>query len=570
MSLGIADGLSADVLVIGGGAAGLRAAIECSECGARTILVLKGNLGVSGTTAYASSNFMSFSAALRSVEAADSVRTHAEDIVALSGGLANRRLAEAVAREAPDRLRDLVAMGARFKKLDVATFDQVHTDGSSYPRGCHRGASTCQELLRVLGRYVVARDISVFEGIMVTRLLIRNNRITGVVGVDTSEGRMVQFGAKAVILATGGPGAVYRYNAYPRGMTGDGLVMALEAGARLRDLEFVEMGPTLLLPIKFAVGNGIWELPLSLTNAEGKRFLRGYLPSKTRRRDILRRKSQAWAFSVDSPGRFVDLAVYSEVLAGKGTEHGTVLLDLTGNSLIELNDALPETVDVLRANGFNVAAEPMGVTIAASHFLGGVRIDSHGQTSIPGLFACGECAGGVFGAAKAAGDALPAGQVFAVRAGRSAARFASEHKPLRSQKANVEAERERISRIMTRDGPESLSQVRIDLSRLVWENAGPVRTGKGLKRASVKLADFRDRARRVRVSSVEELVSALELANMLVVSEAILLSALRRAESRGFHYRKDCPKPNDRSYKRYIRIRRIGQRLSLAFRPAGG
>ena len=283
--------LKTDVLIIGGGGAGSRAAIEADSLGAETIILCKGRYGASGCTPNSASEWMAYGVALGLADPRDSCEAHFQDIVKMGGYVCDHNLAKIIAYEAPERFRELVEWGVEFLKEPDGRFRQVMSDGATYPRACGTGADTGKQIMDALKRQVEERSIHVVENTMAVDLVTYQGRVAGAVGVNLETLELTAFIAKSTVIATGGHGGLYKYNVFPSGMTGDGYAMALRAGAKLVNMEFMQIGPCVVTPFKFDVGGILWRLGPRLLNGCGEEYLKRYLPSGLSVEEVYRLKS---------------------------------------------------------------------------------------------------------------------------------------------------------------------------------------------------------------------------------------------------------------------------------------
>ncbi len=543
------DVYQCDVLVVGGGGAGARAAIEARRHGADVLVVVKGLFGRSGCTVMAEGGY---NAAFSFVDPSDSREHHFEDTIIGGRWLNNQKLVEILVEHAPERLIELERFGAVFDRVEPEKYDQRYFGGQRFRRTVHRGDRTGHEMMSALKEEVYRLGIDVLEEVAITRLLLADGAVAGATGLDLIHGRFLLFRAKAVVLATGGAGRVYAITTNPFQKTGDGYALAYNAGAELIDMEMVQFHPTGMVYPPSASGLLVTEAVRGeggkLYNALGERFMLRYDQERAElsTRDV------------------VTKAIYREIAEGRGTEHGGVYLDVTHvpDEVIEqkLGTMLSQYLDV----GVDIRREPMQVSPSAHHFMGGVRIDPECRSSVPNLFACGECAGGVHGANRLGGNSLAETQVFGAIAGRSAALTASKRSHARIDTAALEEEHRRIYRFESGKG-ELPYTLRAELQRVMWEKVGIIRSRQSLEEALRKISELRQRVEQVGVESGLrynlQLLTAVELENMLLVAEMIARSALLRTESRGAHYRSDYPEEDPRWVKNIVVSRADGGML---------
>jgi succinate dehydrogenase / fumarate reductase, flavoprotein subunit len=575
-----------DVVVVGAGGAGLRAAVEASARGARTAIICKSLLGKAHTVMAEGG----VAAALGNVYPEDNWRVHFRDTMRGGKMLNNWRMAQLHAQEAPDRVLELEEWGALFDRTPDGRILQRDFGGHRYARLAHVGDRTGLEMIRTLQHRVVGGgSIEVFMECTVNRLLTgEDGRITGAFAYWRETGRFVVFRAKAVILATGGIGKAWTVTSNSWEYTGDGHALALWAGADLIDMEFVQFHPTgMVWPPSvrgILVTEGVRGDGGVLRNAEGRRFMFDYIPDMFRSETAeTEEEADRWYNDRKGNRRTPDLlprdevarAINTEVKEGRGSPHGGVFLDVASRrSADDIKRRLPgmyhqfkELADV------DITREPMEVGPTCHYVMGGVRVDPDTQAaSVPGLFAAGEVAGGMHGANRLGGNSLSDLLVFGRRAGRYAAEHAlglSELPALdESQIAETAAaalaafERERG------ENPYALHQ---DLQATMQELVGIIRTEGELKSALEKLGQLQDRAANVRVEGNRQYNPgwhlALDLDAMLAVSECVATAALERKESRGGHTRDDYPKADPELGKLNMALSRRDGKLDLRREP---
>jgi succinate dehydrogenase/fumarate reductase flavoprotein subunit len=546
------ESLNTDVLIVGAGGAGLRAAIAAHDAGARTLVLTKGRLGRAGVTPMATSDFMAYSAAIGHADPTDSAEAHARDIVTMGAYVSDPRLARIIAEEAPLRLADLLSWGARFKETEPGRLYQFLTDGSSLPRACGKGPDTSWEIERVLVEQVRARDIAVRPFSLVGRLVADGGRAVGAVGVDQKSGEPFAVRAGAIILATGGAGAAYRQHVFPGDATGDGYALAYAAGATLVNMEFIQIIPSIIYPFKFSASGVFWRSSPRLLNCYKEEFLDRYIPPGVDADHAIYIKGVTAPFSIRNDSRYIDIGIFGEVMAGRGTPHGGVYLDLSHHPRAFVEERATEPLRWLLRHGIDIREQPVEVTDAVQHFNGGVRIGVWGQTAVPGLYAAGEAAGGQHGADRPGGNALADCQVFGARAGRAAAEFARGSTVPSWPQDRVDGEINRLA-MRRRDGTAPWT-LRHWLQELMWRRASVVRNGDGLADALAQLTAQRQGLSDQRIASPSDLCRALENESLFLVSEMVLRAALTRTESRGPHYRADFPHRDDERWLRCLVI----------------
>jgi succinate dehydrogenase / fumarate reductase flavoprotein subunit len=569
-----------DVLVIGAGGAGLRAAIEAAHSGASVGLICKSLLGKAHTVMAEGG----VAAALGNVDDRDNWKVHFADTMRGGQYLNDWRMAELHAKEAPDRVRELEAWGAVFDRTEDGRILQRNFGGHKYPRLAHTGDRTGLEMIRTLQDYATYQPIDVHMECTVVSLLKDGNRVSGALGYDRERGRFKLFAAKAIVLATGGIGRAYNVTSNSWEYTGDGHSLAFNAGAALQDMEFVQFHPTgMVWPPSvrgILVTEGVRGEGGILVNKEGHRFMFDDIPENYRS-STADNEEEGWRYTQgDKSARrppelltrdHVARCIVREVKEGRGSPHGGVYLDISwiksklSNSGEHIRKKLPSMYHQFKQLAdIDITAEPMEVGPTVHYVMGGVRVDGDTQMStVPGLFAAGEVAAGLHGANRLGGNSLSDLLVFGQRAGKYAAEFAG-----RQSSPRVDAgEAERMTRAALepfgRDATsaENPYQVQHDLQTMMQELVGIVRRGEEMQRALDALRVLKERARKVAVTGNREYNpgwhTALDLPNLLTVSEAITMSALERKESRGGHFRDDFPE-KDPAYARFNTVVRRG------------
>jgi succinate dehydrogenase / fumarate reductase flavoprotein subunit len=579
-----------DVLVIGAGGAGLRAAIEASAAGVSVGLVCKSLLGKAHTVMAEGG----IAAALANVDARDNWQVHFADTMRGGQYVNNWRMAQLHAQEAPARVRELEAWGAVFDRTKDGRILQRNFGGHKYPRLAHVGDRTGLEMIRTLQDHGIHQGMEVYMECTVIRLLKDGDRIAGAFGYYRERGRFVLFKAKAVVLATGGVGKAYKITSNSWEYTGDGHALAYHAGAELIDMEFIQFHPTgMIWPPSvrgILVTEGVRGEGGVLRNKEGKRFLFQDIPEnyKTSTADN-EEEGFLYVLGDKYEGRdarrlpelltrdHVARCIRREVRAGRGSPHGGVFLELQTfcgwyakrksglNEAEHIKKKLPSMYHQFKELGnIDITTQAMEVGPTTHYIMGGVRVDSDTQMSrVPGLFACGECAAGINGANRLGGNSLSDLLVFGKRAGEYAAKYARENSAAQVPADQAEAaERWALAFMDASQGEENPFKVQQDLQELMQDNVGIVRTEQEMRQALEGLAKLWDRAKRVRVPGNREYNpgwhTALDLYNLLTVSEAITLAALERQESRGGQFREDFPNKDDARFQPVNTVTRMG------------
>jgi succinate dehydrogenase / fumarate reductase flavoprotein subunit len=568
-----------DVLVIGAGGAGLRAAIGASAAGVKVGLVCKSLLGKAHTVMAEGG----VAAALANVDDRDNWRVHFADTMRGGQYVNNWRMAELHAKEAPDRVRELEAWGALFDRTPDGRILQRNFGGHKYPRLAHVGDRTGLEMIRTLQDYATHQKIDVHMECTVLQLFTDGAVIAGALAYDRERGRFRLFRAKAVVLATGGIGRAYSITSNSWEYTGDGHALAYHAGAALQDMEFVQFHPTgMIWPPSvrgILVTEGVRGEGGVLLNRQGKRFMFDDIPENYRAQTA-DNEEEGWRYTQgDKNARrppelltrdHVARCILREVREGRGSPHGGVFLDISWIKR-KLPDARKHIIKKLpsmyhqfkQLADIDITTTPMEVGPTVHYIMGGIRVDGDTQSStVSGLFAAGECAAGLHGANRLGGNSLSDLLVFGKRAGEFAAAFARAHRFAEIDFADVDDAVRRalepFDRGVSADGggPYQLQQ---ELQTIMQNQVGIVRTESEMKQALKGIDRLKERARRVGVGGNREYNpgwhTGLDLANLLTVSEAITRAAIERKESRGGHFREDYPSqdPGGASFNVVIR-----------------
>ncbi len=551
-----------DVIVIGAGGAGLRAAIEASAQGARTALICKSLLGKAHTVMAEGG----IAAALGNVWPQDNWQVHFRDTMRGGKMLNNWRMAQLHAQEAPDRVNELEEWGALFDRTQDGRILQRDFGGHRYARLAHVGDRTGLELIRTLQQHAVHNGIDVFMECTVSRLLKDGDRVSGAVAYWRESGNLLVFNAKSTVLATGGTGKAFAVTSNSWEYTGDGHALAYWAGAELIDMECVQFHPTgMVWPPSvrgILVTEGVRGDGGTLRNSDGERFMFNYIPEffAAETADTIE-EADGWYEDKENNRRTPDLlprdevarAINSEVKAGRGSPHGGVFLDIaTRRSTEYIRRRLPSMYHQFKQLAdVDITAQPMEVGPTMHYIMGGIRVDADtAATTVPGLYAAGECAGGMHGANRLGGNSLSDLVVFGRRAGLGAAEDAA------AQSAGPEADEAQVEEIVAemrapfeRDGAEGPYDIQRDLQETMHNLVGIIRTESELVEARERIDGYKGRAANVGVYGHQQYNPgwhlAIDLQALLTVSEATARAANVRQESRGGHTRDDYPGPND-------------------------
>ena len=537
-----------DVLIIGAGGAGLRAAIEALAQGASVGVVCKSLLGKAHTVMAEGG----VAAAMGNVNHADDWRTHFRDTMRGGKFLNNWRMAQLHAQESPDRVRELEQWGALFDRTETGDILQRAFGGHTFKRLCHVGDRTGLEMIRTLQDRGVQQGIDVYMECTITRLLKDGDRIAGAFGYWREQGRFVIFKAKSVVIATGGIGKAWKVTSNSWECTGDGMSLAYEAGAELLDMEFVQFHPTGMVWPPGVQGLLVTEAVRGeggiLRNKNGERFMEKYDPKRMElsTRDVVAR------------------SIYTEVKEGRGSPHGGAFLDISQKPAEYVKRKLPSMYHQFKELAdVDITKDPMEVGPTCHYMMGGIRVEAEtGHTSVPGLFAAGEAAAGLHGANRLGGNSLSDLLVFGRRAGLAAAAHARACASPNVDSAQIaEAERQLLAPFERTSG-ENPYTIHGELQDMLQSLVGIFRTAEDLQRALGELEKFRARAALMRVEGSRMFNPgwhlSRDLQHMLVVAEAVTRSALARQESRGAHSRIDFPKTDDAwGKKNHVIVRQV-------------
>ena len=532
--------ISTDVLIIGSGGAGSRAAIEVDDAGLKAIIVSKGLSFRSGCTGMAEGGY---NAVFKTVDKDDSIEAHIHDTLKGGSFLNDEKLVEILVNESPKRLIDLENYGALFDRQESGEIDQRPFGGQTYRRTCYQGDRTGAELLNALKEEIIRRDIECIEEVMITSLVTDDDQVIGATGLDLKDSTLIYFKAKSVILASGGAGQLYPVTSNTFQKNGDGYAISYRAGAKLVDMEQIQFHPTGMVAPESKKGVLVTEAVRAeggkLINSEGERFMSKYAPEKMElaTRDVVAR------------------SIYQEIIEGRGTKNGGVYLDISHLDDDYIDEKLETMVLQFENVGVDIKHGPIEVAPTAHHFMGGLKINPDASSSLKNLFGAGEVCGGVHGANRLGGNALADTQVFGKIAGVSASK-AAKATELKTNDEQVKEEASRIESLIKK-GLIKPQEFKENIKNLMWEKVAIVREEKTLNEALKELQKMQENLDKLDVGYKKqyntELMTALEVINMVEICILTVKSAILRRESRGAHFRSDFPETID-MWKRSIVI----------------
>ena len=569
-----------DVIVIGAGGAGLRAAVEASAQGCRTALVCKSLLGKAHTVMAEGG----IAAAMGNVYPEDNWKVHFRDTMRGGKLLNNWRMAQIHAQEAPDRVLELEEWGALFDRTKDGLILQRDFGGHRYARLAHVGDRTGLEMIRTLQQHAVHRGIDVYMECNLQRLLLDTGRISGAFGYWRESGKFILFKCKAAVLATGGGGKAWKVTSNSWEYTGDGVTMALDVGADLMDMEFIQFHPTgMVWPPSvrgILVTEGVRGDGGTLKNNKNERFMFNYIPEFFKAETAeTEKEADAWYEDKRNNRRTPDLlprdevarAINSEVKAGRGTPHGGVFLDIASRRPVDyIQRRLPSMYHQFKELAdVDITKDPMEVGPTCHYAMGGVRVDADSTaTTVPGLFAAGEVAAGLHGANRLGGNSLSDLLVFGRRAGLYAAQYVRKQPgSIKIDNQQVDAYAKELLAPFDSKGRENPYSVHSDLQDCMQDLVGIIRTETELQKALTVILQLKERSRNLRVEGNRHYNPgwhlALDLHSLLTFAEAATVAAIERKESRGGHTRDDYPNTDAKFAKVNIVLRRRNGALSI-------
>jgi fumarate reductase (CoM/CoB) subunit A len=530
--------IDTDVLVVGAGGAGSRAAIETANRNVHVTLLSKELLGKAHTCMAEGG----YNAALANVDAADNWQVHLKDTIVGGAWINNQKLSEILVKEAGDRIFDLEEYGAVWDRTPEGKIMQRPFGKQTYRRTCYAADRTGHEMMQTLVEEVRRRNLDVLDEIFVTDYLMAGGKIAGAFAIDQKRGDFLVFRAKSVILASGGAGRLFKITTNAAQDTGDGYASAYRAGAKLVDMEMVQFHPTGMVYPDSHKGQLVTEAVRGeggfLLNINKERFMQRYEPQRMELagRDVVAR------------------SIATEILEGRGTPQGGVYLNVSHLPAKIIEERLPSMLRQFLDVGVDIRKEPMQIAPTAHHFMGGVQINENAETGIQGMYAAGEVTGGIHGGNRLGGNALADTQVFGKRAGENAAEYAKKNPMLPIDKRQITRGIKNAEKFLKKREGIRPVEIKSKLTALMWNKVGIFRTGKEIQEAITEIE--RMKAQDLPQLSVtdgkkrfnKEWIETLEIENLVAVAEMVAKAALMRTESRGAHYRRDFPKLDNQNW----------------------
>lgn len=561
------DKILTDVLVIGGGGAGARAALEAAEAGRNVILVDKGVFGKSGSTSYGVAEVAGFNVADGVVDPDDNPEEHYRDILTAALGTCDPKLSQIVAEEASAALRDLEKLGVVFEKDDAGKYLEVKGCFASRPR-MHIIKGHGIPIIRALSKHLRRTETKILNQTRVIDLLVHDGICLGALCLDSRGDRFV-IQAKSTILTAGGAGQIFRYTLNPPGITGDGYALGWRAGAKLINMEFMQAGIGMVYPFTSMLSAWLWEGRPQVYNEKKEAILIHYTPPGIEAEDCIYEKRKHMPFTSRDISRFVDIAIQKE-MTGREKENGIVYLDFTSIALrlrgfpidSDFRKMWKITKDWMLERGLDLTVTPFRIACFGHAINGGLLIDENGETSIKNLFAAGEVAGGPHGADRLGGNMLVTCQIYGQRAGKRAAQRAKEIKGQRINRLisklakNLAPE---FNSRQTAEQPQRLQQIKDSIKDLLWRNYLVTKTERSLDKCIEGVNALQKKFPPERNSRN----TALDIRNMLDTAQVMILAAKERRESRGSHYRADFPEPRP-EWQQSIQLWKEGDTIKMA------
>lgn len=538
--------IKTDILVIGAGGAGLRAAIEAKKSGLDVFLLGKEVLGCAHTG-------MAMGGMNAAMVAPATPEFHAQ--ITIEGGyfINNYKMVKVFGEEMPARVHDLESYGVIFDRLDSGQFYTWAGPKQKFPLNVCVGDYTGREMMQGMVDEARKLKIKYTDEFFVSKLLVVKGQVVGAIGINIRNAQTVVFQTKSVILASGGAGRMYKVTTNAMSNTGDGYAIALDAGAELIDMEMVQFHPTGMANTPSSLGVLVTEKTRAhggiLRNIKGERFMSKYYPVEM---ELAKRDE-------------VSRSIFQEVAAGLGTKNGAVYLHVDHWSKDKILEIIPDVYEQYKNTGVDISKEPMEIYPSMHHMMGGVKVDEWCQSSVPGLFAAGEVTRNVHGANRLGGNSIAEGQVFGRRAGIAAAKYSKKTKYIPLPKEQIEKEQTRIFSFINRKTGIIPHEVEDKLKQVMWDKVGIFRDEKRLLQAKKAIAELKIEAKKMKTRTTlkernRDLQDCLEIENMLVTAETVVVAAILRKESRGAHSRLDYPETK-KEWEKNISVKNTGEKL---------
>lgn len=546
--------IETDVLIVGGGGAAARAAIEAHQAGARTTLAVKGDFGLtairgSGATGIGGGNIFWFRLAGKS-EAENEIVF--ERMVQAGLGMADRKLIRRLITDLPQTATMLDKWGVMLRS----------TSGTFGTAESVRFVAPMPGLGTIIRGY---SEISILERMMISDLLIQDGSCVGAIGVSEEDGEPVLIKASSTILATGGNAQLFTLNFHPSCVTGDGYAMGYDAGAELMNMEFEQIFTATAYPTVNDLPLELWECYPKILNVNGDEFIQNYLPQGVTLKECMDQKAKHGPYSTRDASKYLEISMTKEAKAGRANEHCAFYLEVPSPLERFITPELSEhSLEMYTYRGIDWTKKYVEIGVAHHCSNGGLRIDENGQTTIPGLYAAGETATGAYGADRLGGVMQAACQVFGARAGRFAAETAKSKGLPVLRNETGEDHLKRIADLKKSKGDQKPSQLLKLLKRTAWENLLAVRTKESLNQVLEDAGQISNElVPRLSIENTPELIAALELRNMLLVADIVAKAALMRTETRGSHYREDFPERDDSKWLQSIIVNKVAGKIQL-------
>jgi len=536
--------VKADVVVVGGGGAACRAALSARQAGASVRLVTKAPLRAGGSTVHGASEIMSMGAAGFG-DSADSPDVHFEDTMRAGRGFIDPVLVRALTEDAPQRIRDLVALGVPFDHVDHEHYKLIRSDFGSYARTLGVAGKTGKAFVAALADELMRLGVAVDERTALVDLIRdREGAISGVLAYDAEQESLIQYEAPCVILGTGGMHGAFEQQVSTAEMTGDGQAICFRHGAEMVNLEFHQFGPALIHPYVQLFSGSCFRLHPQLINAEGNEFLTQYVPRDVPLAEVYDRK--VFPFTTTNVSRYIEIAMAREIAAGRGTPRGAVYLSFAHVAPERIEAVMPNTARWMHEHGLDARHDRLEAGIAFQCMNGGVRmIDATAQSTIPGLYVIGELAGGVRGPDRPGGNSLAEGQVFGHRSGLAAAQRARQERA--GQAHTLDETMDFLATVLQREGEAlNMSALARDVRRAMQRHCLVEKSAAGLNEALSLVRSVKGELERKLALKTQRLLEGLNLRNLVQAAELVLLACLNREETRSSHYRLDFPEKDDR------------------------